>query len=226
MARNVTYRVECTLCDHLYIGESHRTLYDRLCEHMEDITNMDENNPMVKHILKHHPAEKPGFKWTLHRPWKTSLARQLGEAILIAIISQDRLMNSKSEWGNNRIPRVVLDQPDPSLNSSNSQASTSRPAPAEAPPQTPERSPERQAKRKRGCAPPPTILSQRGIKVFLATNKSIQRSRNEVQDGSDRVLADGNRLSNAERQHTAIIDDQQSTRGQGLIGEGQKGKNN
>ena len=41
--------------------------------------------------------------------YETSMARQIGEAIQIGLSDPNSLMNSKAEWGGNRIPRVTID---------------------------------------------------------------------------------------------------------------------
>ena len=71
--------------------------------------SQDETNALGKHMLLDHPEEPPNFSFKVDKVWKTSLGRQIREAILIAQENPEMLLNSKSEWGmSNRIPRVVV----------------------------------------------------------------------------------------------------------------------
>ena len=67
---------------------------------------------MVKHQKLHHPEEEAVFHFHLHKVWKTSLARQIGEALALSEVDHTRLMNSRSEWGTAPIPRVTILYPD------------------------------------------------------------------------------------------------------------------
>ena len=40
---NVIYRITCTLCNKLYIGETGRLLSDRFCEHLRDVEKNDKD---------------------------------------------------------------------------------------------------------------------------------------------------------------------------------------
>ena len=106
LKRNCTYKVSCNLCPYVYWGESHRTLYDRTSEHLKDLMDNDEKNALVKHRAIHHQGQDPQFIFQLHKVWKNSLSRQIGEAIAISEEDPNILMNSRSEWGSNPIPRV------------------------------------------------------------------------------------------------------------------------
>ena len=99
------------------LEETHRTLFDRVREHLDDIANSEEKNAMVKHMAKYHPDESPDFSFKLHKSWKTSLAREIGEALEITGHNSSSLMNCKSELGMNSVPRVsvnTLEGPQPS----------------------------------------------------------------------------------------------------------------
>ena len=113
--RNITYSVECLQegCKHIYWGESHRTWHDRSQEHLNSLEKGDESNALAKHQKLHHPEQPPLFKFKVDRTWKTSLGRQIREAILIQGSDPDTLMNSRSEWGSYAIPRVVIENARP-----------------------------------------------------------------------------------------------------------------
>ena len=168
--RNLTYSIECLECNHIYWGESHRTWYDRSQEHGTALKNMDEKNPLVKHQMLHHPGRSPNFKFKVDKTWKSSLGRQIREAILINQEDPNRLMNSKSEWGNNGIPRITIEDTRP----------PEVPSPAHQTPDTQKHGPSehQQAgpnrKRKKTDLAPPSIVPSANIKKLLLRAKPPQ----------------------------------------------------
>ena len=125
--RNCTHTVKCEDCNFLYRGETHRTFYDRSMEHHEDLKKFKEENPLVKHTMIHHQGITPSFTFEVNKAYKTSLSRQIGEAIMINSTDQSKLMNSKSEFGMNAVPRVVIEDPRSTFSSSTSEASPEAP---------------------------------------------------------------------------------------------------
>ena len=66
---------------------------------------------MVKHqVNDHRESEEPNFIFKVHKSFTSSLERQIREAIRIDEEPVEALMNSKSEWGLNSIPRVTVVQ--------------------------------------------------------------------------------------------------------------------
>ena len=114
--RNCTYTIQCNLCTteegrtSIYWGETHRTWWDRAQEHIKAIKTMDEAYPTVKHMMTQHPGRIPDFRMKYHSSWRTSLQRQIQEAIHIEETDPSSLMNSKAEWGANSVPRITVHQ--------------------------------------------------------------------------------------------------------------------
>ena len=75
---------------------------------------MDKTNTayaIVKHqVNDHKESDKPEFTFKVHKSYTSSLERQIKEAIKIDEEPVDALMNSKSEWGLNSIPRITVIQ--------------------------------------------------------------------------------------------------------------------
>ena len=123
---NVTYNITCQICAEQgilqqYWGESHRTWWDRFQDHKRALENLGEKYATVKHHLNHHANVPPNFKYKLHKTWKSTLERQVGEALEINSSPPESLMNSKSEWGHNALPRITVlkdprEPPDPPEN--------------------------------------------------------------------------------------------------------------
>ena len=77
---------------------------------MKALTSNDETYAIVKHMSNDHPGRQPEFSFKMDRSWKTSLQRQIHEAIRIEETDPSDLMNSRSEWGANCVPRIKVNQ--------------------------------------------------------------------------------------------------------------------
>ena len=51
-----------------YWGETHRSVYDRIREHMEDLQKNKEENPLVKHMVQTPSGKHPGVQ---DLPWQS-----------------------------------------------------------------------------------------------------------------------------------------------------------
>ena len=114
--RNCTYQILCNICtkeenrSSIYWGETHRTWWDRCQEHLRALDSGDESYATVKHMMIHHPGRQHDFLFKFEKSWKTSLQRQIQEAIRIEETDPGSLMNSKTEFGANSVPRVTIQQ--------------------------------------------------------------------------------------------------------------------
>ena len=63
----------------------------------------------MKHAGTHHNEIPPTYTCKVIKTYKTSLLRQIGEALAINNTDASFLMNSKAEFEMNRIPRVVIE---------------------------------------------------------------------------------------------------------------------
>ena len=90
----------------VYIGETHRAWIDRLQEHTKAIRGMDATYATVSHHKEHHPGLPCNFSFKILKVHKSSLERQLSEALSIANTHCDILMNKKGEWGINLVPTM------------------------------------------------------------------------------------------------------------------------
>ena len=112
---NATYEISCNLCTEmgrrsLYIGETHRGWGDRLAEHLDALKKKDKDYATIKHWMEHHPEEPEGnfFSFKVTGTWRSSLERQIREAIKIANSKCDVLLNKKGEWGLNLVPSMGI----------------------------------------------------------------------------------------------------------------------
>ena len=114
--KNVLYTIVCLTCGEtgarkVYQGESHRTLYERASEHWEGLKNQTEESVLTRHWRECHEdrASQPEFRIKLVGTCRTSTERQIKEALLINSEDSDCLINNKSEWGQNPVPRQATE---------------------------------------------------------------------------------------------------------------------
>ena len=101
----------------MYIGGTARTIWDRTSEHFQKMENRDKDNPLFKHWKNFHQEKETPPKFIVSKlgNYSSATERQLAEALAIERGEYNNLLNSKAEWGRNRIPRQVLqaDENDP-----------------------------------------------------------------------------------------------------------------
>ena len=112
----IGYEIQCLECNEngkksLYHGETSRTLYTRVKEHMyqgRDTTN--ETKPLLKHSMLHHSGRRVKFDIRRTGSFQDPLSRQINEGVRINNSTADPgyLMNSKSEFHQGQVPRIVI----------------------------------------------------------------------------------------------------------------------
>ena len=105
-----------------YIGESSRTLAERCREHIAGAGNIEYDNFIVKHWVSVHSdlTSFPKMRFKVLKTFQDPLSRLATESVLIDILAN---MNSKSEFRNNKISRIVVE--DPRKKKKKNEASTS-----------------------------------------------------------------------------------------------------
>jgi hypothetical protein len=80
-------------------------------EHMRDAHGFSHKSHIVKHLVKEHPdmLEPPPFTFKITTMYKDCLSRQIGEALRI-YYSKDNILNSKSEYLDNCISRLAIEE--------------------------------------------------------------------------------------------------------------------
>ena len=112
----IGYEIQCMECDRngtksLYHGETSRTLYTRIKEHMHSSSDTPhDNKPLLKHNMIHHPGKQANFKIRKTGTFQDPLSRQIDEGVRINNSAADPgyLMNSKAEYHQGQVPRVVI----------------------------------------------------------------------------------------------------------------------
>lgn len=93
-----------------YIGESGRTLAERSLEHVKAAQSLESDNFIIKHwALEHSDLEEaPRMRFKLLKSFNDPMSRLISESVWIDKFSN---MNSKSEWRNNKMSRLVVEAP-------------------------------------------------------------------------------------------------------------------
>ena len=114
----VLYRGTCKICaaqgrSTIYYGESGYNGYTRLGEHGADVRTGDLTNAFAKHLHEDHPEAAAGqvqdvISFEVIRTYEKPLERQVAEAVAIQRCQADQLLNSKSEWEQPAVERLIV----------------------------------------------------------------------------------------------------------------------
>ena len=113
---NVGYRWTCENCKiknlkRVYEGESSRSARIRGKEHAKGLKNEDPKNMLYKHkVLEHHDEPNVNFKMEITGLFRDALTRQADEAVRIKNCEKSELLNSKNQFNNAPITRIVIDR--------------------------------------------------------------------------------------------------------------------
>ena len=92
----------------LYLGESARSLHERALEHWRDAEANKEESHMVQHQASVHGGdEQPQFAFKVIKKCKSSLERQVREAVRIQM--RGNVLNIKGNYNRCKLTRLVLD---------------------------------------------------------------------------------------------------------------------
>ena len=96
-------------CKGIYNGETGRNAYTRGIKHQDDYRRKAEGSAMWRHCVNHHRGEEQEFQMRVKdRARNDATKRQILEAVRIRRTDQEDRMNSRGEWGSNRVPRVEI----------------------------------------------------------------------------------------------------------------------
>ena len=98
----------------LYVGESSRSLNERMGEHWSAWRRGKHDSHILKHQhLVHGGNQEPKFVARAVSFHRTALERQVGDAVRIRRRGgEGALLNSKSEYNRCRIPRLIVEEVD------------------------------------------------------------------------------------------------------------------
>merc|ERR1719319_56324 len=107
-----SYRTQCETCwlagkTAFYDGETGRNAHTRGSEHQAALRLENEESPLWKHCVLEHQGVKADFSMRALRSYSSCLVRQVNEAVRIEMSTADFLLNSKSEFHQAPLVRVV-----------------------------------------------------------------------------------------------------------------------
>ena len=98
----------------IYVGESSRSLYERGKEHWRSYrAGLEDSHIRKHHILHHEGRGEPKFHLRPVMFHRSSLGRQIAEAVRIERWGEDLILNSKAEFNRSRITRLTLGEEKP-----------------------------------------------------------------------------------------------------------------
>ena len=112
-AEGVTYNIECEWCgvaviEGEYIGQSSQNAYTRGKKHLSELDQKLEKSVLWKHARRKHDGVIPDFRMNVTGVYRRdTMIRQISEAVRINEKGMGNLMNDKTEWQLNHIPRLA-----------------------------------------------------------------------------------------------------------------------
>ena len=108
----VGYKIRCESCLRAgktseYDGESGSNCYTRGKQQADGLRLEEEENPLWKHCLVEHEGRKAEFSMKQTNVFQSCLVRQVNEAVRIEMSTADCVMNSKAEFHQAPLVRVV-----------------------------------------------------------------------------------------------------------------------
>ena len=91
----------------VYVGESARSASERMTEHMENARDRRADSHIYKHWSIQHAGKETKFSFKILGFFDAPLERQVGEAVRIALTGAGSILNSKSVFNRNPLPRIV-----------------------------------------------------------------------------------------------------------------------
>ena len=93
----------------IYVGETSRSLMERMGEHWEDFKSEKDDSHIFKHWeLVHGREGYPDIRFKMIRSYQDALSRQVGESVRIGM--RGKVMNSKTVYSRCSLPRLVVDK--------------------------------------------------------------------------------------------------------------------
>ena len=109
LRNNQNAQGEQETCAGVYNGETGRNAYTRGLKHKEEYDKRVEGSAMWKHCVQHHNSERQYFRMKVKDQVRNDATkRQILEAVRIERTEEGERMNSRGEWGSNRIPRIEV----------------------------------------------------------------------------------------------------------------------
>ena len=109
---SITYQIICETCllagrSTIYEGETGRNAFARGLEHQQGLRQKSEQSALWKHCILEHSSQEADFSMKIIQCHTSSLCRQVHEAVRITRTQAEIILNSKSEFHQATLVRVV-----------------------------------------------------------------------------------------------------------------------
>ena len=101
--RDCLYELKCE-CGDKYIGETSRSLRERVSEHISGLNSKSDDNVLSRHMLHRHTGATKSISVSVLATYPDdAMGRQIAESVYIAELKPS--INAREEWGNKNRPR-------------------------------------------------------------------------------------------------------------------------
>ena len=107
--RGCVYEIKCIECSRKYIGQTGRSLYERVNEHYKGLNERKDKAVLWEHSKIFHNEETVRFEVRIKsKCFGEPTRRMISEAVLINELSDDETLNSRHEWTYVKLPRASI----------------------------------------------------------------------------------------------------------------------
>ena len=107
--RGCVYEIECKECKMKYIGQTGRSLYERIKEHFDAFKDKKEKSVLWEHARIHHNNESSEIEIKIKaRCFGKPTTRLITEAVLINEMDANKTLNNRDEWAYVRLPNTAI----------------------------------------------------------------------------------------------------------------------
>ena len=107
--RGCVYEIKCEECEVRYIGQTGRSLFERMNEHFAAWKDKREKAVLWEHSKTHHRNGDFDIKVAIKaRCFGEPTTRLITEAVLINELEDQDTLNNKNEWSYVRLPNIAI----------------------------------------------------------------------------------------------------------------------
>ena len=107
--RGCVYEIKCEECEVRYIGQTGRSLFERINEHFAAWKDKREDAVLWEHSKTHHQNGDFDIKVAIKaRCFGEPTTRLITEAVLITELVDQDTLNNKNEWSYVRLPNIAI----------------------------------------------------------------------------------------------------------------------
>ena len=107
--RGYVYEIKCEECERKYVGQTSRSMYERMNEHFDGRGSRREKSMLLQHSQEFYDNNYFTTKISIiARCFGEPTIRMITEAVHINQLSNEDTLNSKSEWTYTKLPSATI----------------------------------------------------------------------------------------------------------------------